>query len=299
MILKVKNLKKSFGRDIIFEGINMEIEPGDIIALIGRNGVGKTTLMQTIVNILNRDKGEVSLVASDNKYININKEVKYLEDLVYIPDRFDYFKNVTVLKVIKYYKNFYSKFDEKYCIDIIKETDLELEKSMSAYSKGELKIIGTILGISTNSKFLLIDEPYDGVDIINSKIMDRLIIDAASKGTGILISSHELERLEKIANKRLFFEHGKDLELYSEEIKGRIKKYQIVVKDEFTEELLNSDKFVFIMKVGRVATVLYDSENGDIEKIFKDNNIVQHDELLVKMEDIFIWNSKENKKVGN
>lgn len=295
MKLIVEKLAKSFGKQKVFKNVNFELESGDIVALIGRNGSGKTTLMQTIVTILRKDYGKVYIEDGDN-IIDLDEKPEKLVDIVYIPDRFDYFKNSNLRKVMKYYDIIYPDFDEEYCLEKIKELGLDNDKTMGSYSKGQLTLIATIIGISTNSRFLLIDEPYDGVDVINSKIMDSLIIEASERGVGLFISSHQLEKLEKISNKIFFLEEKRGVNTYESDEESNIRKLQIVSSENFDDELESAKDIVVVQKMGRVATIIYSGNQEKLDKIFENINIIQHDELKVNVEDIFLWNSRGKKR---
>ncbi len=306
MKLIIDDLSKKFEKQTVFENVNFEIESGDIAALIGRNGSGKTTLMQTIVTILNKDEGKVYVQYDEGddpeehykkiKKVDLDNSPEVLREIVYIPDRFDYFKNYDIKKVMKFYKTIYPEFDEDYCMDRINEFEIDNKKNLGSYSKGQLTIVGTIIGISTNAEFLLIDEPYDGIDIINSKIMDRLIIEASERNIGIFISSHQLDRLEKLANKILFLEEGSNVNTYEGTEEANIRKIQIVSSEEISENILENKDILVIQNIGRVATILYGGSLKGLEELFEDEKIVQHDELKVNVEDIFLWNSRKDRE---
>ncbi|MDO5708374.1 MAG: ABC transporter ATP-binding protein [Andreesenia angusta] len=290
MELEIKDLKKSFDKKLIFENISMELKSGEIVGLVGRNGSGKTTLMQIIVTVLKQDSGDIYLNG-----VKLRDNFLELKNIIYIPDKFDYFKNYNILKIIDFYKYFYKDLDEEFCLKNIEDLGLDSKTNLGSLSKGQLTIVGTILGISTRAKFILIDEPYDGVDVINAKKMDELIVDAISEGRTVMISSHELSKLERFCDK-IYLLKKNNADLFVTDDRKEIKKYQLVVNDKLNE-IMASDENILIQNVlGRVYTILYKGNEEDFLKLASKNNIVQFDKLKTTIEDIMIWNNeKENR----
>ena len=286
MKIEIKGLKKSFEKDEVFKDLSMEIVSGEILGVAGRNGSGKTTLMQNIVSILKPDEG---VIEADGKNLRENPEL--LQDIIYIPDKFDYFKNYKISKTMEFYSDIYKKFDKEKCGALLEEMGYDIKKEIGSLSKGQLTVVGTIIGLSCNSDILLIDEPYDGVDVINEKKMDRLMIEAREEGKGIMISSHELDKLEGICD-RIYIFGDMNLKEFSLENKNEIKKYQIVLEENTDEEKLSGD-IIIVNRLGRVYQVLYKGSEEEFRNLMKENGIVQYDVLNTKIEDIMLWNDRK------
>ena len=106
MKLTIEKINKKFSKKIVLNNVSFSVSTGEIVALVGRNGSGKTTLLKILSGIYSKDSGEIGIEGIDNK--NIRKQ------LIYIPDRFDYFKNSKIKKVCEFYKLAYENFDEQY-----------------------------------------------------------------------------------------------------------------------------------------------------------------------------------------
>ena len=106
MKLTIEKINKKFSKKIVLNNVSFTVSTGEIVALVGRNGSGKTTLLKILSGIYSQDSGEIGIEGIDNK--NIRKQ------LIYIPDRFDYFKNSKIKKVCEFYKLAYENFDEQY-----------------------------------------------------------------------------------------------------------------------------------------------------------------------------------------
>ena len=124
-------------------------------------------------------------------------------------------------------------FDEQYFKTELEKIKIYHKPSrLSELSKGQLAIFSLILGISCRTKFILLDEPLDGIDVINTKKIVDYILDAQSDGIGLLISSHQLNSLENISDKVVYLDDGVGV---SEEInKDEYSKYQLVYQDKNT-----------------------------------------------------------------
>ena len=256
MKLTIEKINKKFSKKIVLNNVSFSVSTGEIVALVGRNGSGKTTLLKILSGIYSQDSGEIGIEGIDNK--NIRKQ------LIYIPDRFDYFKNSKIKKVCEFYKLAYENFDELYFKTELEKIKLSQTSKLSELSKGQLAIFSLILGISCRTKFILLDEPLDGIDVINTKKIVDYILDAQSDGVGV-----------------------------SEEInKDEYSKYQLVYQEKIPEELRRNPDIRIISNIGRVYVVIMKGSYDVTHDIIQDENLLQYDKLPIALEDIFLLNSK-------
>ena len=282
MKLTIDNINKKFSKKIVLNNVSFTVSTGEIVALIGRNGSGKTTLLKILSGIYSQDSGEIGIEGVDNK--NIKKQ------LIYIPDRFDYFKNSKIKKVCEFYKLAYENFDEQYFKTELENIKLSQTNRLSELSKGQLTIFSLILGISCRTKFILLDEPLDGIDVINTKVITNYILDAQSDGIGLLISSHQLNALENISDKVVYLDDGVGV---SEEVnKDEYSKYQLVYQEKISEELRRNTDVRIISNIGRVYVVIMRGSYEVTQEIIQDKDLLQYDKLPIALEDIFLLNSK-------
>ena len=282
MKLTIDNINKKFSKKIVLNNVSFTVSSGEIVALIGRNGSGKTTLLKILSGIYSQDSGEIGIEGVNNK--NIKKQ------LIYIPDRFDYFKNSKIKKVCEFYKLAYENFDEQYFKTELEKIKLSQTSRLSELSKGQLAIFSLILGISCRTKFVFLDEPLDGIDVINTKVITNYILDAQSDGIGLLISSHQLNALENISDKVVYLDDGVGV---SEEVnKDEYSKYQLVYQEKISEELRRNPDVRIISNIGRVYVVIMRGSYEVTQEIIQDKDLLQYDKLPIVLEDIFLLNSK-------
>ena len=282
MKLTIEKINKKFSKKIVLNNVNFSVSTGEIVALVGRNGSGKTTLLKILSGIYSQDSGKIRIEDVDNK--NIKKQ------LIYIPDRFDYFKNSKIKKVGEFYKLAYENFDEQYFKTELEKNKLSQTSRVSELSKGQLAIFSLILGISCRTKFIFLDEPLDGIDVINTKMIVDYILDAQSDGIGLLISSHQLDSLENISDKVVYLDEGIGV---SEEInKDEYSKYQLVYQEKIPDELRRNPNVKIISNIGRVYVVIMRGSYDATYDIIQDKELLQYDKLPIALEDIFLLNSK-------
>ena len=282
MKLTIEKINKKFSKKIVLNNVSFSVSTGEIVALVGRNGSGKTTLLKILSGIYSQDSGKIRIEDVDNK--NIKKQ------LIYIPDRFDYFKNSKIKKVGEFYKLAYKNFDEQYFKTELEKIKLSKTSRLSELSKGQLAIFSLILGISCRTKFIFLDEPLDGIDVINTKMIVDYILDAQSDGIGLLISSHQLNSLENISDKVVYLDEGIGV---SEEInKDEYSKYQLVYQEKIPDELCRNPNVKIISNIGRVYVVIMRGSYDATYDIIQDKDLLQYDKLPIALEDIFLLNSK-------
>lgn len=284
MKLAVKNINKKFGRKEILNNINFEISQGEIISIVGRNGSGKTTLLKLISGIYTLDGGEIEIDRKNIEKNNLKGEI------IYIPDKFEYFKHSKIKNAIKYYELAYDNFDKEFLEDELRKNKIDLTKRISELSKGQLTIFSIILGISCKTKFLLLDEPLDGIDVVNIKLVIDYILDAQDSGVGILVSSHQLNYLENISDKIIYLgEANGEVEQINKE---NYTKFQLVYNDSPPKSLLDNPKVKIVSNIGRVYVAIIRGNKEEARDYIQSSELLQYDELPVLLEDIFLLNNK-------
>lgn len=290
MILEAKEIKMNFEELCVLNGVNLELIPGEITALIGRNGSGKTTLIQILSRVLNQAGGSVFIDGKDVKH-----HIELQENIVYLPDHFDFFKFETIKKAIDYYKIVYPKFDQEFVLREFEKHKFPLKKQLRTFSKGNLALTGLIFVIGTNARFILLDEVLDGMDVLNKEKIMKYLIDAAADNRSVLISSHQINELQGISNVAYYLTLNGKLSKISDQ-KNQLTKVQIVTRGEFPEDLKN--EVVLRSSIGRVHTILMQGEETEWKEKLNNEEIIQYDILGVQLEDLFYW-EEAGKEIKN
>ena len=201
MNIEVNNLNKEFDT-FSLKNINLKVEPGKIVGLIGENGAGKTTLIKCILNIMNIKSGEIKLF--NQPYQDLLKE-----DIgVVLDDAFiNLSYNVKDLNLIM--KNIYKKWDSKLFFKYMQEYKIPLKKEIKKLSTGMRKKVEIAVCLAHKPKILILDEPTSGLDpVMRSEVLDMFQDFVNNKENSILLSTHITSDLEHIADDIIFISNG-------------------------------------------------------------------------------------------
>ena len=201
MNIEVNNLNKKFDT-FSLKNINLKIEPGKIVGLIGENGAGKTTLIKCILNIMNIQSGEVKLF-NQPYHDSLKEDIGVVLDDAFINLSY----NVKDLNLIM--KNIYKKWDSKLFFKYMQEYKIPLKKEIKKLSTGMRKKVEIATCLAHKPKILILDEPTSGLDpVMRSEVLDMFQDFVNNKENSILISTHITSDLEKIADDIIFISNG-------------------------------------------------------------------------------------------
>ncbi|OPX27980.1 MAG: ABC transporter [Candidatus Cloacimonas sp. 4484_143] len=241
-ILEVKNISKSFASLKAVDDVSFSIEEGDVLGLLGPNGAGKTTTIRMIMNIIVPDSGSVTLLK--------NSEENSTNLIGYLPEERGIYRKMKLVDVLL----FLAKLKEMKMHDAKEQIDYWLErldlikwkkKKIEELSKGmqqKLQFIATILH---KPKLLILDEPFLGLDPINTNLIKEIILELKAGGTTIIFSTHQMESAEKLCNKIILINKGKViLSGKIGEVKESFGKRNIHLEYEGKEDFLNKNKMI-------------------------------------------------------
>lgn len=200
-LLKIKNLSKSYGNKKVLQNINLTINQGKIIGLLGKNGSGKTTLIKLINDLLTKDSGEI-LVNGNPIGVSSKSIISYLPERTYLD------KEMTTEEVVKYFKDFYKDFDDKNAYKLLKDLGLDINQKLSKMSKGMQEKVQLVLVMSRNAKLYILDEPLGGVDPATRDYILDTILSNFNEGASLIISTHLIMDIEKILDEVIFINNG-------------------------------------------------------------------------------------------
>lgn len=190
-MIKITGLSKSYSKKVALNKINLEIEAGTIVGLLGPNGCGKTTLIKTIAGLIRDYEGTVTI---DNQAPGqyTKSIVSYLPEKTYLSD---YKKPKDALD---FFEDFYTDFDRKKAEKMLEQFKLDLNQPIKSMSKGMQEKVQLILVMSRRAKVYLLDEPLGGLDPASRKAMLDIILNNYSDDAVVLLSTHLIHDVEKI-----------------------------------------------------------------------------------------------------
>ena len=201
-LLECKNLCKSYDDKQVLKDVNLKIPKGKIIGLLGKNGMGKTTLIKLINDLLTPTSGEV-LINGKNPGVESKKIISYLPEKTYID------REMKVKDAIKYFEDFYDDFDIGRAKKLLKDLDLDVDSKIGKMSKGMQEKLQLILVMSRNAQLYILDEPLGGVDPATRDYILDTILSNFSEGASVIISTHLIADIERILDEVIFIDKGK------------------------------------------------------------------------------------------
>lgn len=200
-ILECKNLSKTYGREPALHGINLRLERGKIVGLLGPNGSGKTTLIKLANGLLVPTAGEI-FVGGHKPGLETKRIVSYLPDKNYLDE------DQSVDAIIGLFLDFYEDFDEKRAREMLDKLNIDPKKRFKTLSKGTKEKVQLILVMSRKADLYLLDEPIAGVDPAARDYILDTIINNYDENATVVISTHLIADIEKVLDEVIFIKNG-------------------------------------------------------------------------------------------
>lgn len=204
-MIEINNITKNFGKLKALDNVNLQLNKGECIALIGPNGCGKTTLIKAILGMVLPTGGDIIFNGK-----NIKNDIEYRRHIGYMPQIGRYPENMTIEQVLGMIKGIRNN-DETIDNDLYEQFEIAkmLDKKMATLSGGTTQKVSATLAFLFKPQVLILDEPTAGLDPIASEILKAKIMEAKNRGCLILITSHLLNELEDIVSQIIFMQDGK------------------------------------------------------------------------------------------
>lgn len=204
--IEIKNLVKKFD-DFTLGPIDLSIPKGAIVGYIGQNGAGKSTSIKLLLGLLKKDLGEIKILGYDNpNSIELKDKIGVVFDDLLVPEE------MTLVDLEKFCSRVYSKWDRDFFYQLKKKFNLSEKQIVKSYSRGMRMKLSMAVALSHNAEILILDEATSGLDpIVREEILDFLLDFMQDENHTILISSHILSDLEKVADYIAFINDGKVL----------------------------------------------------------------------------------------
>ncbi len=225
-MIEVKDVTKKFGRKTVLKGVNFTAEKGKITCLIGINGVGKTTIMKAIMNLTPINSGEI--------LINGEKIHKgSYEKITFIPDTITMLPQLKIHEAFTFMADFYDSWNQKRAEELLEFFRLKETDRISDLSKGNTAKVNLILGLALDVDYVLMDEPFSGIDIFSREQIADVFTSHLIEDRGVIITTHEINDIEHLIDKVVLLDNGVVLrEFDTEEVRENEGKSVIDVMRE-------------------------------------------------------------------
>ncbi|MDR2044748.1 MAG: ABC transporter ATP-binding protein [Clostridium sp.] len=204
-VLAVDGLTKKYP-DFVLDKVSFEVPQGGIVGLIGENGAGKSTTINAILGLIQKDAGVVSILGKQEQEIDhtVREQIGVVFDASNFPEA------LSPRKLGKVLQNIYASWDEHIYSSLLKKLSLPLDKKIRRFSKGMKMKLSIAVQLSHHSKLLILDEATSGLDpVIRDDILDMFLDFVQDEEHSILVSSHITSDLEKVADYIVFIHNGR------------------------------------------------------------------------------------------
>lgn len=236
--VEVEHLFKSYSGKVAVHDLSFAVSSGEVLGLIGPNGAGKSTTLKTILGFLQPDSGEIAVFGGSLDDAAKNR-------IGYLPEERGLYKKLPAIELIAYLATLkgMSKRAALHRADqLLKQMGLHDSRKLKieALSKGMSQIIQLIVTIVHDPKLVILDEPFAGLDPVNTERLGRLIGDLRNRGTSLILSTHQMHQVEELADRILMIHEGRDvLSGGLSEIKAEHRGHSVLVQTDGDVGTLN------------------------------------------------------------
>ena len=282
MEIRIKNLVKSFGEVKAVNNLSLVIKSG-ITGLMGQNGAGKSTLLRLIAGVLRPDSGSISIDSYDPESQEAKKRVFFLPDDPYAPS------GATINDLLGFYGCFYD-FDEERFNRLLMQTNLERKRRLSSFSKGMRRQAFLLLALSVRCPIILIDEGFDGLDPLILNLIKEELVALGQEGKTVLLSSHNLYSLERMADQFVLLTKGElGKEGSDEDFSSKLTKYQAAFASPLSKEDLERFGFEVISyrKMGQITNFVILEDEERIKELREKEKPLILEKIPLETDEIF------------
>lgn len=225
-MIEVKHIQKRFGRKKVLKDVTFTANKGEITCLIGINGSGKTTIMKAIMNLIPIDAGEIRI---DGEKIHKGS----YEKITFIPDAITMLPQMRIADSFQFMADFYQSWNQRRAEELLKFFKLNKLDRISDLSKGNAAKINLLLGLALDVNYILMDEPFSGIDIFSREQIADVFTSHLIEDRGVVITTHEINDIEHLIDKAVLLDDGiVKMEFNTEEVREQEGKSVIDVMRE-------------------------------------------------------------------
>ncbi|MFR6472010.1 ABC transporter ATP-binding protein [Turicibacter sanguinis] len=210
-MLELQNVTKRYGKKTVLDNVSIQFKKGEITCLLGLNGVGKSTTMKAIMRLVPISKGKILVDGEPITQQNINK-------IAYIPDIPIHDLGWTIPQNLSFAQVFYKNFNLEKAERMLKFFKVPTDKKLKELSKGNLARFNIIVGMCQDAPYLLLDEPFSGIDVFTRQSFINLLkSEFLEDGQTVIITTHEIDEIQDIADHIVLLEEGQVFASFSKE----------------------------------------------------------------------------------
>lgn len=292
-MIEIKDLSLTFTnadeRHEALKAVTLDIPEGCIYGFVGSNGAGKSTLLRVISGIYRPDSGSVTI---DGTAVYDVPQAK--ENIFFVSDETVQFSRLSVNEFKDFYKLTYPSFDEAVFDELVTKLDLPRKKPLSQFSKGMKRQAIVACALASRTKYILLDEAFDGLDPAMRKLIRTMIVDDIfDRGATLIVSSHNVTEIGELCDKAMLLHKGevifaKDID----DVRENFEKVQIALPDGELDRTIIENAGIEVLSfktLGRVSTVITKGDKADITAKLSALSPAVLELVPLTLEEIFIY----------
>ncbi|NLD76780.1 MAG: ABC transporter ATP-binding protein [Acidimicrobiales bacterium] len=226
-VASCRGLEKSFGPTRALDGLDLELERGQVHGFLGPNGAGKSVTMRILLGLLRHDGGEVELFGRDpwRSAVDLHRR------LAYVPGDTNLWPNLTGGEIIDLMGDLRGHIDPARREELIERFELDPTKKARSYSKGNRQKVALVAALASDAELLILDEPTSGLDPLKEAIFQDYVVDARDEGRTVLLSSHVLAEVDKLCDHITIIRQGRTVQ------SGRLDDLRHLTRSTITAEV--------------------------------------------------------------
>ncbi|MBV8349976.1 MAG: ABC transporter ATP-binding protein [Mycolicibacterium sp.] len=289
--IEIHGLRKTFGRTVALDGLDLTVARGDISGFLGPNGAGKSTTIRVLLGLLRADGGAAELLGGDPW----RDAVALHRQIAYVPGDVTLWPNLTGGQAIDFLAGLRGSVDERRRDELIDRFELDPHKKARTYSKGNRQKVALVAAFSCDAQLYILDEPTSGLDPLMEKAFQRCVREVAERGAAVLLSSHILAEVEKLCDTVTIIRSGRTVRSGPLEELRHLMRTTIKVRTRAGSDGLSDSGFVHDFS-NRDGTVTFSVDRTDLDRAMDRLTTLGIDELSVfpaSLEDMFLREYQE------
>jgi ABC-2 type transport system ATP-binding protein len=207
-VIEVAGLRKSFGRSVALDGLDLAVRPGEVHGFLGPNGAGKSTTLRILLGLLRADGGSVRLLGGDPW----REAVALHRRLAYVPGDVTLWPTLSGGETIDLLGRLRGGLDQARREELMARFELDPNKKGRAYTKGNRQKVALIAAFASDAELLLLDEPTSGLDPLMEEVFRQCVVEERDRGRSVLLSSHILAEVEALCDRVTIIRRGRAVE---------------------------------------------------------------------------------------
>lgn len=225
-VAEVSDVVKAYGNKSVVNNVSFGVSPGEIFGLIGPNGAGKTTTIRMMMDIVKPDSGEIYILGE-----KLGEATK--DKIGYLPEERGLYKKLTVMETITYLSALKGKqADNSRTEKLLERVGMlaHKNKKIEELSRGMGQLIQFLTTIIHDPQLIILDEPFSGLDPVNTELLKEIILELREQGKAFILSTHQMSQVEELCDRILMINHGRSV-LYGKltDIKNKYRNNSVLV----------------------------------------------------------------------